>query len=173
MNIPRAFEKSLASAYVGEITLDKFLQENRPYLTRLARYALRYATEWMVSEEEDLVQEASIACVRALWDWDDSRGIGLAKYVLYQIGIHLQSVVIKEKRKRRHPSSPGVRKIQITENTFGTTNHLIDQVAIHEAWDKVGFYERISFLKAIEENRKAKKLLQIPGIQELYDASNG
>lgn len=171
MIISRTFEKSLIAAYEGEITLDVFLKESRPYLARLARYALRYSTDWMVSEEEDLVQEASIACVRALWEWDETRGVSLGRYVLYQIGTHLQSIVIKEKRKKRHPEN-GTR-VSINDRTFGHSSSPFQQVSIHEAWERIGFYEKIQFLKMIEENRKLKKMLEIPGIQELYDTSNG
>jgi len=117
MKISTTFRKAVEKAYEGEIDLDELITEHRHVLLRMVNYALRYRTTWMVSDVDDLFQEACTELIKRMWLWDEKRGTRLADYCAYHIGVHLATIVKAEKAKKRHPNPNTSRKIDIWEPT--------------------------------------------------------
>lgn len=103
MKIPKHFERDLSAAYHGDISLDNLIYKQETFLRALAKFALRYRTAWMISEEDDLFQEACIWLVDSMWEWDSSKGPSLSTFVVYNIGARIAGVVRYEKNIKRHP----------------------------------------------------------------------
>ena len=116
MNIPKTFKNDLSQVYDGIITIDQFIRTHEYSLRGLARYALRYRTQFMCSDEDDLFQEACIILVNAIWQYDDESHIALAEYVIYNIGARLKNLVRNEKSAKRHPDPNTSRKQDIWSN---------------------------------------------------------
>lgn len=115
MIISNTFRKAIERAYEGEIDLDELITTQREVLMRMVNYALRYKTQWMVSDAEDLFQEACAELIKRMWKWDETRGRDLADYCTYNIGSQLATIVKSEKAKKRHPNANRSRKIDIWE----------------------------------------------------------
>lgn len=80
-----AFGDALARAYDGRISFNELERLIRPNLHRLARYQL---SRWKVPpgvEEADVVQEMRVAAWDAVARWDPKRGVGIERFVLYQV----------------------------------------------------------------------------------------
>lgn len=130
MRTSKAFEDDLNKAYHGSITIDRLIKNHSEYIKGMARYALRYKTKWMESlEEDDLYQEACYWLVDSMWRWDDTKGITLAHYVVYNIGTRIQMFVLAERAKKRHPDKMasrvdvwGSRKREYGQATQGGSN---------------------------------------------------
>jgi len=76
-----------------------------------------------VSDEDDLFQEACIWLVRAMWDWDESKGKELSEYVIYNIGARLGNIIKSERATRRHPDQNRSRKVDIWSSWRPDTNN--------------------------------------------------
>lgn len=105
MKIPKTFESDIQATYNGDLSIDELITRYQDFLRSLGKYALRYQTTWYISDEDDMFQEACIWLMRALWDWDESRGVSLSRYVVYNIGVRLGTQVEHERAKKRHPSA--------------------------------------------------------------------
>jgi len=114
MKIPREFSVDLSRVYEGDIKIDELIKKHSPYLHSLAKYALRFSTQWFLSEEEDLFQEACIWLNHSLWDWESDKR-PLDEFVVYNIGARLSTTIRVERAKRRHPDRNTSRKINIWE----------------------------------------------------------
>jgi DNA-directed RNA polymerase specialized sigma24 family protein len=110
MKIPKSFRTALDNAYVGEISLDNLIKSQEHFLRSLARYALR-CKQWYMSDEDDLFQEACVWLIQSMWDWDDTRGVGLAEYVVYNIGARLKTQLEFEQAKRRSPKANDLQRV--------------------------------------------------------------
>jgi len=113
LKVPKSFDQDLHKVHEGDITVADFLETHHLVLRRLAKHALRYRTEWYISDEDDMYQEACYWLVRALWDWDEDRGTELGEYVLYNIGARLNTTIRVERAGRRHPDRNTSRKVPI------------------------------------------------------------
>lgn len=115
MKIPKTFKKDINQYYAGHITFDDLIMSQNHFLRRLIGHALRYATIWMISDHDDLFQEACKELHERMWSWDNTRGPDLATYCVYNIGVKLTTIVKSEKAKKRHPDANRARKINIWE----------------------------------------------------------
>lgn len=124
MQISNTFRKAVKKAYEGEINLDELITTQRPVLMRLVKHALRYKTSWLMSDADDLFQEACTELIKRMWKWEEGRA-GLAEYCLYNIGVHLATVVKIEKAKKRHPDPNTSRKIDIWEAVYDQNHSMV------------------------------------------------
>jgi len=106
MNIPNDFKAALASAYQSKSSLDKLFVEQKPFIMRLVRHALRYKPWQAISDENDIFQEACIWILHYMWEWDDERGVTLEHYIVYNVGVRLRNQIEKELRHKRNPTFP-------------------------------------------------------------------
>jgi len=116
MNIPKTFEAALESAYINKSQLDKLFVEQKPFIMRLVNHALRYKPWDVLSDENDLFQEACIWILHFMWEWDDTRETSLARFVTYNVGVRLQNQIDKERAQKRNPRKP---PIQIINDDIG------------------------------------------------------
>lgn len=105
MRIPSSFKTDVADAYAGKLSLDELIRRQESFLRGLARFALRHRTQWYLSDEDDMFQEACMWLVQCMWDWDEVRGTPLERYLAYNIGVRLGTQAKKECKKRRHPKN--------------------------------------------------------------------
>jgi hypothetical protein len=115
VKVPAKFETDLTRAYEGNISIKEFIEIHEDLLRGLARHALRYKTQWYLSDEDDMYQEACYWLIRAMWDYDERRGRTLCDYVLYNIGARLNTQIRVERAVRRHPDPNTSRKVDIWE----------------------------------------------------------
>lgn len=113
MRVSATFERDLERTYNGVITLSQFITAHKGVLRAIAKHALRYKTQWFLSDEDDMFQEACYWLVRAMWDFDDTRGRTLCDYVLYNIGVRLNTHIRAERTARKHPDKNTSFKIDI------------------------------------------------------------
>lgn len=124
LRVPAKFKKDLTATYEGDITIDELLKSHEEFLRGISRHALRYKTQWYLSDEDDMYQETCYWLVRALWDYDEERGRTLCDYVLYNIGARLNTQIRIERAVRRHPDQNTSRKIDIWETTNNSNINL-------------------------------------------------
>jgi len=115
MRIPKEFSEALSRAYVDSDELTLLFKNHRNFISSLVRYALRFNHWGVISDEDDLFQEACLIIIDALWTWDEERS-ELDEYVVYQIGAYLKNKVMGELAKRRRPNNAPV---PIVESEFG------------------------------------------------------
>jgi DNA-directed RNA polymerase specialized sigma24 family protein len=106
MKIPSEFRKALERSYQNAGELNKLFVNHKPFIMRLVKHALRYNHWAVISDEDDLFQEACIWLVNSLWEWDEDKGSPLVEYVVYNIGVRLRNQIAKEQRQKRHPEVP-------------------------------------------------------------------
>ena len=123
MNISNDFKAALASAYQSKSSLDKLFVEQKPFIMRLVRHALRYKPWQAISDENDVFQEACIWILHYMWEWDEERGVELERYVVYNIGVRLRNQIEKELRQKRNPPVPPNTIIFNTELNEDATWH--------------------------------------------------
>jgi hypothetical protein len=124
MKIPSGFDHDLRSAYRGELSLDQLIKNQETFLRKIARYSLRYRTAFMISDLDDMFQEACYWMINSMWEWDDTRGPSLSAYVMYNIGARLSGIVKCEKNIKRHPNPNASWKKDI----WGSSNDECDYV---------------------------------------------
>lgn len=109
MKIPKTFERDLFDTYHGHMDLNQLIRKQEPFLRGLARFALRYRTSFMISDEDDLFQEACWWLLDSIWEFDENKSSSnniqhaLSRYVIYHIGVRLAGIVKFEKNIKRHP----------------------------------------------------------------------
>ena len=108
MQIPNNFREALDRAYTNAGELNNLFVEHKSFLMRLVRHAARYRHWAVLSDEDDLFQEACIWLVNSLWEWDETKDVPLAEYVAYNVGARLRNQMAYEQRKKRHPDSPPI-----------------------------------------------------------------
>jgi DNA-directed RNA polymerase specialized sigma24 family protein len=105
MHIPNDFKEALQRAYTNAGELDKLFVDHQSFIMRLVNHSKRFNHWAVISDEEDLFQEACIWLVNSLWEWNEEKNTPLAEYVVYNIGVRLRNHVEKEKRQKRHPKT--------------------------------------------------------------------
>ena len=108
MQIPKSFEDALFRAYNDRSELLKLFTEQRSFIEKLARWSLRGNHWGIISDQDDLYQEACIWIIDSLWRWDDKVGTPLGRYVVYNVGARLRNVVAKETTSKRRPKKPSI-----------------------------------------------------------------
>lgn len=108
MQIPNDFREALDRAYTNAGELNKIFVEHEAFIKRLVRHALRYNHWAVISDADDLFQEACIWLVNSLWEWDEAKNVPLAEYIVYNIGVRLRNQIAKEQRQKRHPADPPI-----------------------------------------------------------------
>lgn len=108
LKIDDGFRKALDRAYHSRAHLNKLFTEQRSTIERLVRWSLRGNHWGVISDEDDLYQEACIWIVDCLWRWDETRGTPLAEYVVYNVGARLRNALQKELASKRRPKKPNV-----------------------------------------------------------------
>ena len=131
MKIPNDFSKDLEASYESRAELEKLFTNHRPFIMRLVRHALRYHPWQMISDEDDLFQEACIILTDAMWRYDESRGPSLAEFVVYEIGGRLSNLIMKEIRACRNPKY-APKSIEFGSNTNGEGERLETKSSISE-----------------------------------------
>jgi DNA-directed RNA polymerase specialized sigma24 family protein len=116
MKIPNEFRQAIERAYTNAGALNQLFIEHKSFLTRLVHHALRYNHWAVISDEDDLFQEACIWLVNSLWEWDEGKKTDLTEYVVYNIGVRLQNQIIKEQRQKRRPKEPTISIYQSHAN---------------------------------------------------------
>jgi hypothetical protein len=104
----------------------------------------------ILSDEEDLYQEACYWLMQILWDYDEDRGTTLERYVVYNLGVRLKMHIEKEMAEKRTTKIPPLSIDNIDTDT--------------ETWDA----------SAIPEERlqcDGPDAEEICGIREFYDAA--
>lgn len=129
MKIDDGFRKALDRAYHSRAHLNKLFTEQRSTIERLVRWSLRGNHWGVISDEDDLYQEACIWIVDCLWRWDETRGTPLAEYVVYNVGARLRNAIQKELATKRRPKKPS---ISIHEGRHKDKNGLAASISIEE-----------------------------------------
>lgn len=129
MKIDEGFRKALDRAYHSRAQLTKLFTEQRSTIERLVRWSLRGNHWGVISDEDDLYQEACIWIVDSLWRWDETRGTPLAEYVVYNVGARLRNQIQKELASKRRPKKP---TISIYENRGRDKDGLSTSITIEE-----------------------------------------
>ena len=126
MQIPNEFKNALERAYHNAGELNKLFVDHKSFIMRLVHHSLRCRHWAVISDEDDLFQEACIWLVDSLWGWDEDKGASLSEYVTYNIGVRLRNHIAKEQRQKRHPKAP---PLPIQNRTYGER---INQNVIYE-----------------------------------------
>jgi len=165
MKIPRRFSEALNRAYHSKAELDKLFIEQYPFLMRLVSYALRYKHWAVLSDRDDLYQEACIWLVNSMWEWDETRGVKLDEYVVYNIGARLRNIIVAETRPKRRPLQKPSR-IEIDYHTRRTPSRSYEICYASQLEGNVATPEELLIAKSVcmEVNKKlpmlAKDLLE-------------
>lgn len=123
MHIPKSFNDALERAYRNKSQLDKLFTEQKSFIMRLVRYSLRYKPWQVISDENDLYQEACIWILHFMWKWDDERGVSLSRYVTHNVGVRLKNQIDMEMAKKRNPKTPNYEIVNESyENNGGQSN---------------------------------------------------
>jgi hypothetical protein len=184
MKVPASFKSDVRSAYKGDLELDDLIKRNEEFLRGLARFSLRWKSAWYVSDEDDMYQEACYWLIRAMWDWDKTKGVTLERYVVYNIGVRLGTQIEFERAKKRHPR--GV-KIDIWDTRGKDVGHTWEEtipshddietvVAIRRALDEADKHlTKIAkeLLHALIKNDghfkgAIRELLSVPSVRQKY-----
>jgi hypothetical protein len=67
----------------------------------------------MISDEDDMFQEACYWLLDSIWEWDSSRNTPLSVFVVYNIGARLAGIVKNEKNIKRHPEPNGSWRVDL------------------------------------------------------------
>lgn len=126
MKIPSDFAQALRDVYCGHSDFDQFFKTQREVILRITRHAMRYRPR-ILSEEDDLYQEACYWLMQIMWDYDEDKGTTLERYVTYNLGVRLKMHIEKEKAEKRTPST-----IPLSINNVDTDT---------ETWDATGIPE--------------------------------
>jgi hypothetical protein len=120
VQVPNSFIEALDGAYKSKSKLDKLFVEQKPFIMRMVKHALRYNPWQLISDENDLYQEACIWLLHFMWEWDEEKGKTLSEYVTYNIGIRLKNQVDKEMAGKRSSKAPPLSIVNsdIQENEF-------------------------------------------------------
>lgn len=149
MKIPSDFAQALRDVYRGRISFDNFFRTQQPVILRITRHAMRYHPR-ILSEEDDLYQEACYWLMQILWDYDETRGTTLERYVVYNLGVRLKMHIEKEMAEKRTTKVPPLSIDNIDTDT--------------ETWDAT----------AIPEERlrcDAPDAEEICNVREFYNAA--
>lgn len=113
VNIPKSFATDLDKTYHGQLSIDRLIVKHEQFLRGLAKHALRYRTQFMISDEDDLFQEACFWLLNSIWEYDEERSASLVRYVIYNIGVRLATLVKYEKNIKRHPEPNTSRSVDL------------------------------------------------------------
>lgn len=127
MQIPNEFRKDLELSYRNAGNLNILFRRHKPFLMRLVHHALRYHHWAVISDEDDLYQEACIWLVDSLWEWDEEKSTPLAEYVVYNVGVRLRNQIAKEQRQKRRPEAPPI-SLQYATSKDGTSSWIDERV---------------------------------------------
>jgi DNA-directed RNA polymerase specialized sigma24 family protein len=114
MKIPNDFREALERAYRNAGELNNLFINHKTFIMRIVMHQFKYRHWSLISDEDDLYQEACIWLVNSLWEWDEERNTPLAEYVAYNIGVRLRNHMSKEQRQKRHPTE---RPLSLYRNT--------------------------------------------------------
>lgn len=159
MKIPKRFESDLNDLRDGKITFETFLQNNDSYIRNVSRYALRYKLPFLISDEDDMYQEACYWILDSIWEYDETRGVSLVRFVTYNVGVRLAAIIRYEKHGKRYLQI-GQRKRLC--DTISSTNEL----KLEDTISSIDDTERYVAIKLAIENASneltdlAKELVQ-------------
>ena len=126
MKIPSDFAQALQDVYHGSIDFDQFFKTQREVILRITRHAMRYHPR-ILSDEDDLYQEACYWLMQIMWDYDEDKGTTLERYVSYNLGVRLKMHIEKERAEKRTPST-----IPLSIDNVDTDTETWDASAIPE-----------------------------------------
>lgn len=132
MHTPKSFRDDLELVYNGNLDIAKLFTTHKNYIQSLGAYALRYKSYWTISDQDDLYQEACYWITRLLWEYDESRDVDLTRYVIYNVGVRLCSVVRFEKNIKRHPPKGCTTRIDVWQNTYDDGNNKFEEVYLKD-----------------------------------------
>jgi len=129
MNIPKAFVHDLHAARLGntEWHFGCIFRDHEPFLRRMCKFALRCNLWGMISDEDDLFQEACFRLIRYVRQWDESREVPLERYVVYNIGADLAKIPNRETNRKRRADAP---PMPLTQNVDKQSSAIL-QYDIH------------------------------------------
>lgn len=146
MKIDKSFRMALDRAYVSRSDLNKLFVEQRHTIEHLARWALRGNHWGVISDIDDLYQEACIWIVDSMWRWDETVGTPLAEYVVYNVGARLRNVITKEIAKKRCPRKQSISlQKELYKGDNLSTGYLQDRIPSLDPSQE----ERLAFEEAL------------------------
>ena len=110
VDIPKAFAHDLHAARLSDTNwnFDVLIRDHAAFIRRIVRYAMRCNNWGMISDEDDLFQEACIRIVRYVRQWNPTKypDVTLERYVMYNVGADLSKIPRRETNKKHRAEQP-------------------------------------------------------------------